>query len=763
MQTIKKTLALLLCMATMLTSITAFAYNDVAYTDKAYEAIQRLGDLGIVSGYGDGSFGVNNTITRAEFARIIVSALGKETEAKSMGFTSAFFDVAISSSWCAPYVNYVSSQKIVLGYPDGSFQPNKTISFAECLTIILRVLDYKEDTVGYYWPNNYVDAARALGISRGMAYNAQDAITRGDAALMIDRALFSDLNGQENKTLLEKAGYTVVRDVVVVDSENGGKDVRLSDSKTYSSKMTLAARVGLFADYAVIDKSSNLVALKSDTESAVTEQMSVYVNAVTDNTISYISNGKTGSYTFTSGFEVYSDGTKQTFSQAKTGIKAGTDITFYGEGGGWSFAVIGGGDVEPVIARRDYTIADTSLEGIDINTSGLTVYRDGKAAVISDIAINDVVYYNTRSNVMDVYSKKVTGIYYDAKPSKSFVETVTVGGKSYEIGYEAAAKALGANEGSFEIGERVTLLLGKDGKAVFATELSDTVYENYGVVVGVGTQIAEAGLNEGSTEVYADIFMPDGEVHKIVTITDYKYMIGQLVHIGYEGTKAKLTTKQKQSGMSGELDIQNRTLNGNTILKNAVVIQRTAYAEEKSAACEILTLETMTAKKIEDKNLLNIALGNAFGDIAIIYVENVETTAGFGVVSDVVTNSKDAVTGYGIYSDGREEAYNPNFTVAGLSVTDPVMFKITGSDSDTLKKLFRITSGAIVAADSSRIKVGDRVYQLSPDVQIVNVGNLSEFTTVSIDELISGNIGKVTLYSDTSATGACVIRVITVG
>lgn len=763
MGNIKKTLALLLCMTTMLTSVTAFAYNDVAYTDKAYEAIQRLGDLGIVSGYGDGSFGANNTITRAEFARIIVSALGKETEAKSMGFTSAFFDVAISSSWCAPYVNYVSSQNIVLGYPDGSFQPNKAISFAECLTIILRVLDYKEDTVGYYWPNNYVDAARALGISDEMNYSAADPITRGDAALMIDRALFSDLNGQENKTLLEKAGYTVVRDVVVVDSENGGKDVRLSDSKTYSSKMTLAAKVGLFADYAVIDKSSNLVALKSDADSAVTEQMSVYVNAVTDNTISYISNGKTGSYTFTSGFEVYSDGTKQTFSQAKTGIKAGTDITFYGEGGGWSFAVIGGDDVEPVIARRNYTIADTNLEGIDINTAGLTVYRDGKAAVISDIEVNDVVYYNTRSNVMDVYSKKVTGIYYDAKPSKSFVESVTVGGRSYEIGYDAAAKALGANVGSFEIGERVTLLLGKDGKAVFATELTDAVYENYGVVAGTGTRIAESGLNEGSTEVYADIFMPDGEVHKIVTITDYKHMIGQLVHIGYEGAKAKLTTMQKQSGMSGELDIQNRTLNGNTILKNAVVIQRTAYVEEKSAECEILTLETMTAKKIEDKNLLNVALGNAFGDIAIIYVENVETTAEFGVVSNVATNNKGAVTGYGIYSDGREETYTPNFTVAGLSVTDPVMFKITGSDSDTLKKLYRITSGAVQAVDSSRIKVGDRVFQLSPDVQIVNVGKISDFTTISIDELTSGNVGKVTLYSDTSATDACVIRVITVG
>ncbi|MBS7298525.1 MAG: S-layer homology domain-containing protein [Eubacteriales bacterium] len=765
MRNIKKTLALLLCLATTLSSATAFAYNDVAYTDKAYEAIYRLGDLGIVSGYGNGNFGVNNTITRAEFARIIVSALGKNTEAKSMGFTSAFFDVAVSSSWCAPYVNYVSSQNIVLGYPDGSFQPNKTISFAECLTIILRVLEYKEDTVGYYWPNNYIDAAKALGISDGMNYAASDAITRGDAAVMIDRALFSDLNGQTDKTLLEKAGYTVVRDIVVVDSANGGREVRLSDSKTYTSKMTFGKEVGFFADYAVLDKNSNLVALKADTDgnSEFTQQMSVYVNAVTDNTISYVSNGKTGSYTFTSGFEVYADGSKQTFLQAKGSIKAGTDITFYGEGGGWSFAVIGGEDVEPVIARKNYTTADTNLEGMDIKALGLTVYRDGKAATISDICSNDVVYYNTRSNVMDVYSKKVTGIYYDAQPSKSFVETVTVGGKSYEIGFDAAAQALGANANSYEIGERVTLLLGKDGKAVFATELSDSVYENYGVVIGTGTQIAEAGLNEGATEIYADIFMPDGQEHRIITITDYKHMIGQLVNITYENSKAKLILQQKKSGQSGSLDVQKRTLNGTTILKDAVVIQRNSYTTEKSASCQLLNLDTMTAKRIDDNQLLNTVAGNAFGDIAIIYIQNVESTASFGIVSGII-KSGSGIGGYKIYSNGTEKSYNTSFTVSGLSVRNPVLFSLNGTDSDTLKKLFEIANGTVAAADTSRIKVGNNVYSLSPDVQIIDISDLSEFSTTSIDDIISGRIkNRVTLYSDTSASSACVIRIITIG
>ena len=77
--------------------------------------------------------------------------------------------------------------------------------------------------------------------------------------------------------------------------------------------------------------------------------------------------------------------------------------------------------------------------------------------------------------------------------------------------------------------------------------------------------------------------------------------------------------------------------------------------------------------------------------------------------------------------------------------------------------MFEIANGTVLAADTSRIKVGNTVYQLSPDVQIVDVSGLSDFTTVSIEDLTSGNIGKrVTLYSDTSSTSACIIRVITI-
>ena len=746
------------------------AYTDIAAGEPCLEAVTRLGDLGIISGYSDGSFHPGDTITRAEFARIIVSALDKDTEAKSAGFVSSFADVP-AGLWSAPYINYVSAQNIVAGYSDGSFCPDKTISFAESLTILMRILGYTEDTVGYFWPNNYVDAANSLGISSDMAYGVNQPITRGDAAIMLDRVLFTDMSGKTDEPLIStSSSRSVMKDIIVLESGAQSskllpREVKLSDSKVYTSKMSTSASAGEFADYAVLDKSGNLVALKVTGAGAnkAANSMAVYVNSVTDNTVNYISNGQSGSYRFDGSFEVYTSDGKTTFAQAKSLIKAGTDLTFYGEvSGSWSFAVVGtDNDITPVIARHDYTTSDTNMEGTTINSAGLVVYRDAKAATLADIKTNDVVYYNTRTNVMDVYSKKVTGIYYDAQPSKAYVESVTVGGKNYELSGDAAANALGAGTGSFEIGDRVTLLLGKNDKAVFAVELSDTAIGSYGVVLSVGSRIAESGNNEGSSERYADVFMTDGETHRIVTDGKYESAIGQLVKITYQDGAAHLATQSRPDGRSGKLDRVNRTLNGRSILKDAVIIQRTYYKEETEARCELLQLETMAATEISDAQLLNIVSGSSFGDISVIYVKDVESTSDFGVVSKVVKGKDDSVLGYEIFRDSEKTSYNTSMVAAGLSVGTPVMYELEGGQIDTIKQLYKVGSGTVGAVDSSRIMLGNTVYDLAPDVQYVRILG-TDYSTLSQDEMESGKYKTAAVYSDTSKSSGCRIRIIIV-
>ena len=137
------------------------SYTDVSLYNSCYESALTLQDLGIISGYEDGSFRPYDNITRAEFTKIVVCMMDKEKEAKTLNAPPAFNDVE-RGSWASAYISYAVQKNILSGYSDGTFGPNKNISFSEAVTILLRAASYKEEDVGYFWPNNYIDAAASM-------------------------------------------------------------------------------------------------------------------------------------------------------------------------------------------------------------------------------------------------------------------------------------------------------------------------------------------------------------------------------------------------------------------------------------------------------------------------------------------------------------------------------------------------------------------------------------------------------------------------
>ena len=89
---IKKIVTLVLC-AAVLMSVPAFAFSDVS-ADNAYkDSIDNLSSLGVLSGYPDGSFGTKNPLTRAQFAKIVVAMTGNSDAAESKK-TEVFTDVS---------------------------------------------------------------------------------------------------------------------------------------------------------------------------------------------------------------------------------------------------------------------------------------------------------------------------------------------------------------------------------------------------------------------------------------------------------------------------------------------------------------------------------------------------------------------------------------------------------------------------------------------------------------------------------------------
>ena len=113
-------------------------FSDVAKSHWAANYIGYMQQFGIITGYADGSFRPDASVTRAEFAAI-ASRFEKLTEG-----TKSFSDVP-SSHWAAKYINFAATRGWVNGYADGTFQPNNSITRAEVAAVTCRLLERNAD------------------------------------------------------------------------------------------------------------------------------------------------------------------------------------------------------------------------------------------------------------------------------------------------------------------------------------------------------------------------------------------------------------------------------------------------------------------------------------------------------------------------------------------------------------------------------------------------------------------------------------------
>ena len=124
MRTLKKVLALTVVLATLL-SISAFAaFSDEESIDESFvDAVNLLGALNVMTGDTEGTFRPNDTISRAEAAKMIYVIRNGGVDDQAAGWTgmSAFSDVT-PGVWYEGYVNYCASIGIIAGIGGGKQQ-----------------------------------------------------------------------------------------------------------------------------------------------------------------------------------------------------------------------------------------------------------------------------------------------------------------------------------------------------------------------------------------------------------------------------------------------------------------------------------------------------------------------------------------------------------------------------------------------------------------------------------------------------------------
>ena len=146
-------------------------FHDVAPDAWYATAVATMEAMGIVEGRAPAVFDPDAPITRGEFAAIAAR------------FDSAPYDGAdrftdIGGHWAAEYINQAAVKGWVEGQPDGSFAPDRSISRAEAMTLVNRVLGRLPETADdlldgmITWPDNPPDAWYYLAVQE--ATNSHD-------------------------------------------------------------------------------------------------------------------------------------------------------------------------------------------------------------------------------------------------------------------------------------------------------------------------------------------------------------------------------------------------------------------------------------------------------------------------------------------------------------------------------------------------------------------------------------------------------------
>lgn len=196
--------------ASITVDLSGSVFKDLAGYAWAESAIDDLAAKGIISGTGESRFAPGEPLTRAQFAKMVVTALGADSKA---GENSSFSDVK-PADWYYAYVKKAKEMGLINGYQDGTFRPNQVLSRQEMLTILVQaagdkveagamsaesLASFSRETRISDWARGYVAQAEDLGIlehghmvtetTNGFSFDAQGPTARAEAAVTIYRFL----------------------------------------------------------------------------------------------------------------------------------------------------------------------------------------------------------------------------------------------------------------------------------------------------------------------------------------------------------------------------------------------------------------------------------------------------------------------------------------------------------------------------------------------------------------------------------------------
>ncbi|PKM65558.1 MAG: hypothetical protein CVU95_14595 [Firmicutes bacterium HGW-Firmicutes-2] len=250
----KKLIAIVLSLAISIPALTisVSAKSDIE-NHWAGNTIKEWMEKGLASGYGDGSFKPDNSITRAEFMKLVNNAFGYTAEAEIR-----FSDVK-EGMWYYNVIQKAVAAGYLGGYPDGTMQPENLISRQEAAIVIAKVknlaqnseiaMNFTDSSEMASWSNGYIGAVVEAGLMDGYpdgSFKPMAQIKRAEAIVALNQAMrtviydkagtYGPLTGAERieGNVVVKADGVILQNLIItgsltIDEGVGQGDVTLNN------------------------------------------------------------------------------------------------------------------------------------------------------------------------------------------------------------------------------------------------------------------------------------------------------------------------------------------------------------------------------------------------------------------------------------------------------------------------------------------------------------------------------------------------------
>lgn len=403
----------------------------------------------------------------------------------------------------------------------------------------------------------------------------------------------------------------------------------------------------------------------------------------------------------------------------------------------------------PVIVK-----GDTWKNEIPFDVATAKVYKNNSSVSYDTIEPYDVIYYSKSLESIWIYTDKVTGTFESVAPNKISPTSVTVAGNNYSIESSSAAFAL-SNLGSFNYGDSITLLFGKNGGVVEVVESSVKSNSVFGFITGFSEKEFKRANGTSYTADSIEILGVD-TVKYVYEYENLSFDKGDFVQCSFDD-KGKVSVKRAANRLnSAKLLEVNNLISTGSFSEQAMLLD--VYIKGDS--------DSLVNKSVEYVKIYPSRLGSSKlteDDIYYVNIENGKITTlilkdytgdihTYGIVTaDKIGSSVDRVY---LFSGKKNNISLYNY---GEPSIGPAKFVLKGGR-------YIVTSMDYVEVDEDGLGLGvvtsnGKKYSVASDVEYYIRDGIRDFTLSNREEVLSGEY-KVKAYYDKAESKGGRIRII---